>query len=375
MAENLALHSVVSDAATLEIYLADVPVAPPADGEVVIRLAASPINPSDLRAIVGLADVTSARPATRGGRPSLILDASSAAMASMRGRIDVPLVAGHEGCGTVIEAGPGTEHLLGKLVAVNGGALHAKYATVAAKNCLPLPDGTDPVAGAACYVNPVTALAFVELLRRDGYGGMVHTAAASSLGQMLVKICAADGVPLVNIVRSDDQAQLLAAIGAEHVVNSGTATFRADLIDRIAATDAMLAFDAVGGGPLVGDILHAMEAAAARGAQGFSNYGTEAYKQVYIYGGLDIGPTSFSRRFGFAWSVSGFLLRHFLSKVGEDVLHRLQRRVVDELDTTFRTHYSAIIGLEDLLDRDTLIECNRKATNAKFLICPNERLG
>jgi NADPH:quinone reductase len=234
-----------------------------------------------------------------------------------------------------------------------------------------LPDGTDPVKGASCFVNPLTALGMVETMRAEGHTGLVHTAAASNLGQMLNKICLADGVPLVNIVRRDEQAAILREIGAEHIVDSSALTFTDDLTDALIATGATLAFDAIGGGPLAGQILSAMEAAAnAKGGE-YSRYGSDVHKQVYIYGGLDRGPTEIIRDFGMAWGLGGWLLTPFLGKLGIEGMLRLRQRVVDELETTFASHYTDEVSLAGALDLEAMATYARQATGQKFLIRPS----
>jgi len=260
---------------------------------------------------------------------------------------------GNEGAGVVVKAGssPEAQALLGKTVTMIGGAMYAEYRCLAAGMCLPLPDGTDPVDGASCFVNPLTSLAFVETMRMEGHSAIVHTAAASNLGQMLVKICAKDGVPLVNIVRSEAQVELLKGIGAQHVLNSSEPDFMDGLVAALTETGATIGFDAIGGGKLTGQVLSAMEQAAVARMTSYSRYGSDSFKQMYIYGALDLSPTILNRSFGFSWSVSGFLLTPFLAKAGPEVAGRMRQRVVDELTTTFKSHYSHEISLVEALDQ------------------------
>lgn len=266
---------------------------------------------------------------------------------------------------------PEAQALLGKTVALIGGEIYAEYRCLPAMMCMVLPDGTEPADGASCFVNPLTSLAFAETMKAEGHSAIVHTAAASNLGQMLVKICAKDGIPLVNIVRSDAQVAILKAIGATHIINSSADDFMDRLVDAIAETGATIGFDATGGGKLSGQVLTAMEAAAVRRMTAYSRYGSDTFKQVYIYGALDLSPTIFSARsFGLTWSLSGFLLTPFLQKAGMETNLRLRKRVVDELTTTFKSHYSHEISLVEALDLDVIAGYNAKRTGEKYLIRP-----
>jgi NADPH:quinone reductase-like Zn-dependent oxidoreductase len=279
---------------------------------------------------------------------------------------------GNEGCGVVVKAGasPEAQALLGKTVAMIGGGMYARYRCLPAAMCMALPDGVDPVDGASCFVNPLTALAFTEVMRLEGHKALVHTAAASNLGQMLVKICAKDGIALVNIVRSAEQVALLKSIGGEHVLNSSAPTFTDALISALEATGATLAFDAIGGGAMAGQILSAMETVAARRTGAYYRYGSDTFKQVYIYGGLDPGPTILHRKVNFSWSVAGFLMTTFMAKVAPDTAARMRSRVVAELMTTFKSHYSHNISLVEALDPAVFAAYNGKRTGEKFLIRP-----
>ena len=271
----------------------------------------------------------------------------------------------------MIAAGETVKALEGKRVGMLGGAMYADYRKLKARDVVPLPSGASAADGASMFVNPLTALGFVETAKSEGHTAVVHTAAASNLGQMLQKICLKDGVPLVNIVRSDEQEKLLRGIGATHVLNSRAENFRSQLVDAIQATGATVAFDAIGGGSLGSDIMQAMEQAASRRMKEYSRYGSNTFKQLYIYGALDLAPTVLNRlAFGFQWSVSGWLLTPFLQKAGRDVTARLRQRVVDELTTTFASHYTQTIGLAEALKPDVLRAYERKATGEKFLIDP-----
>jgi NADPH2:quinone reductase len=343
----LQLRSLVKKSGELEISLAEVLIPEPGPNELLVRIEAAPINPSDLGLLFSAADMTKAVASGTPERPMITAPIAEAAMKSLVGRIDVSMPVGNEGAGVVVAAGtaPSAQALIGKTVALIGGATYAQYRIVAADQALVLPEGATPADGASCFVNPLTALGMVETMRREGHTALVHTAAASNLGQMLNRICIADGVKLVNIVRKPEQEKLLRSIGAEYVCDASAPGFMADLTDALAATGATIAFDAIGGGRLAGQILSAMEAAINRSAKEYSRYGSTTHKQVYLYGGLDTGPTEFVRNFGMAWSMGGWLLFPFLQKVGPDKGQELRARVAAELKTTFASHYSQRLSL------------------------------
>lgn len=371
-ATGLQLLSLVKDDGTLEISLVAQPVPEPREGEVLVKVLASPINPSDLGLLVGAADMSTARALQRDGLPVVTADIVPGGMRAMAGRVGEAMPVGNEGCGVVVAAGasPQAQAMMGKTVAMLGGAIYAEYRCLPVQMCMVLPDGTDPVDGASCFVNPLTSLAFTEVMRSEGYTGLVHTAAASNLGQMLVKICAADGIPLVNIVRSPAQVDLLTSIGAAYVIDSSTSTFLDDLTAALTETGITCGFDAIGGGKLAGQILACMEAAAVKRMTSYSRYGSDTMKQVYIYGSLEVGPTVVNRSFGLTWGLSGFLLTPFLQKAGMDTNMRMRKRVVDELTTTFKSHYSHEVSLTDALNLDVLNAYNAKRTGEKYLIRP-----
>ena len=371
-ATNRTMLTEVKPEGVLELYLADLPMPTPKDHEVVVKVQATPINPSDLGLMVGAADVTSARAINRDGLPGISMNVPEAGMRFMAGRIGQALPIGNEGCGVVVAAGaaPEAQALMGKTVALIGGEIYAQYRCLAAQMCMPLPEGTAPEDGASCFVNPLTSLGFVETMKLEGYKAIVHAAAASNLGQMLVKICKADGIPLVNVVRSDEQVALLKGIGAEIVLNSNDEDFVEKLTAAIAETEAFLGFDPIGGGKLAGQILGAMEAAAVRRMSAYSRYGSDQMKQVYIYGALDVGPTILNRNFGLTWSLSGWLLTPFMAKAGPEIVGRMRARVAAELTTTFKSHYSHEISLEQAVDIATMQAYNAKRTGEKYLIRP-----
>jgi len=370
---GLQLRSTVKPDGELEITLIDHTFPEPGPDEVLVRVDATPINPSDLGLLFGPADLATLKVGGPAGRPVVTARIPERAMPALAARVGRRMPVGNEGAGVVVAAGasPAAQALQGRLVAMIGGAMYAQYRVVKAADVLPLPAGATAADGASCFVNPLTSLGFVETMRRDGHAALVHTAAASNLGQMLNRICLKDGIGLVNVVRKPEQAALLRAQGAAHVVDSSAPGFMADLTDAIAATGATLGFDATGGGRLGGQLLTAMEAALTRGAKEYSRYGSDTHKQVYLYGTLDTGPTEFVRNFGFAWGMGGWLLFPFLNQAGPEVAARLRRRVADELTTTFASHYSNEVSLAGALTAEAITAYYRRATGEKFLIVPS----
>ena len=369
----LQLRSIVKRSGELELSLASVPTPQPGPNEVLVRIEAAPINPSDLGLLFGAADMSTAKVSGTAALPVVTARIPDAAMKAMAGRLDVSMPVGNEGAGVVVEAGSSdaARALVGKTVAVLGGAMYSQFRCIAADQCLVLPDGATPADGASSFVNPLTALGMVETMRREGHSALVHTAAASNLGQMLNRICQKDGVGLVNIVRKPEQEALLRAMGAAHVCNAASATFMQDLTEALVATGATLAFDATGGGKLAGQILGCMEAAANRTAKEYSRYGSTTHKQVYIYGSLDMGPTEFNRNFGMTWGMGGWLLFPFLQKIGPAAAQVLKQRVATELKTTFASHYSRQVSLAEALQLNMIAVYGKRATGEKFLINPN----
>ena len=367
---GLQMRSMISAAGELTLSLARVPTPKPGPGEVLVKLEAAPINPSDIGLLLGAADVSTARLSGSGETGVLTCDVPAAAMRAMAARVDQSLPVGNEGAGTIVAAGDDVSSLIGRKIAIIGGATYAQYRCVRAADGLLLPADATAAEGASCFVNPLTALGMTETMRREGHTALVHTAAASNLGQMLNRICLQDGIGLVNIVRSPAQAAILKGEGAKYVVDSSAETFFDDLVAALTATGATIAFDAIGGGKLAGQILTAMEAAAQKTAAGYSRYGSTVHKQVYIYGGLDMRPTEFNRGFGMAWGMGGWLLFPFLQKIGPADAQKLRDRVAAELKTTFASHYSAEISLIEALQPDVVAAYNRRATGEKFLITP-----
>jgi len=372
MSTNLQLRSLIKRSGELELSLASVPVPEPGPDEVLVRIEAAPLNPSDLGLLFGAADMSTAVVSGSAERPVVTAQVPPAAMKGMAARLDESMPVGNEGAGVVVAAGssPAAQALLGKTVAVLGGAMYTQLRVMPAEQCLLLPEGATPADGASSFVNPLTALGMVATMRSEGHTALVHTAAASNLGQMLNRICQQDGVGLVNVVRKPEQAALLRSIGAVHVCDASAPTFMADLTDAIAATGATIAFDATGGGRLAGQILTAMEVALNRNAKVYSRYGSTTHKQVYLYGGLDTSPTEFNRSFGMAWGMGGWLLFPFLQKIGPAAAQALKQRVAAELKTTFKSHYTREISLVEALQPAVMAAYGKRATGEKFLINP-----
>ena len=370
----LQLRSLVKPDGELELSLARVPIPAPGPDEVLVRIEATPLNPSDLGLLFGAADMSTARQAGSAAQPLVTATIPAGLMKSMAGRLGESMPVGNEGAGVVVGAGASeaAQALLGKTVAILGGAMYAQYRSIKARQCMVLPAGTSAAEGASCFVNPLTSQAMVETMKMEGHKALVHTAAASNLGQMLNKICLKDGVALVNIVRSEEQAKLLRDIGATHVCNLNSPSFMQELTAALVATGATIAFDAIGGGKLVGQILTCMEAAINQSAKEYSRYGSSVHKQVYIYGGLDTGPTILDRGFGMVWGVGGFLLTPFLQKIGFAAAQTLRERVVAELKTTFASHYTKEISLAEALSVEEIALYGKRATGAKYLINPNQ---
>jgi NADPH:quinone reductase len=374
---GLQLRSTVTKDGVLELSLARVPVSEPKPDEVVVRVEASPINPSDLGVLLAGADVSTAKASATSEGPTVTAEIPKAALRSVTSRIGQSLPVGNEGAGIVVAAGAAKEAqaLLGETVAIFGGAMYAQYRTVKASQCLLLQPGTTPADGASCFVNPLTALGMVETMRVERHSALVHTAAGSNLGQMLNKLCIADDIGLVNIVRKREQVDLLKGVGAKHVVNSDVSTFMEELTEALAATGATLAFDAIGGGKLASQILSCMEAAASRTAKEYSRYGSTVHKQVYIYGGLDRGPTELTRNFGMAWGIGGWLLTAFLQRIGAERARKLRERVAAEIKTTFASHYTKEVSLAEALRLEEIAVYGKQATGQKYLINPNKNLA
>ena len=363
----------ITEDGELKLSLETVDFREPKDDEVLVKVGASPINPSDLGLLFGPADMSQATFGGTPDAPTVTAKIPDNMIRLVGARVGQSLPAGNEGAGEVIQAGASdaAQALMGRTVAILGGAMYSEYRLMKVNQCLPMNEGVTAKEGASCFVNPLTALGMVETMRQEGHTALVHTAAASNLGQMLVKICLKDDVPLVNIVRKDEHVELLKGIGAQHALNSTSPNFMADLVAVLTETDATLGFDATGGGVLAGQILTAMEAAQGAKMGEFSRYGSTRYKQVYIYGGLDRSPTTLNRSFGMAWGLGGWLLTPFLQKIGVDAANALRQRVADEITTTFASAYTAEISLAQMLEEQHLMTYAKQATGEKYLVVPS----
>ena len=366
MKSSKQIKSNVSSEGLLTISIDEVEVPEPKDGEVIIKVQATPINPSDLGLLVGPADVSSLKVIEPGSKVEMQIP--EGLIRSVSARFDQNLPVGNEGAGIVEAAGKGVEHLIGKTVGVAGGAMYSEYRCLPAMSCLEMNEGTTPEQAASCFVNPLTALGMVETMRMENHQGLVHTAAASNLGQMLIKICSDEEVPLVNVVRKEEHVDLLKSLGAKYVCNSSADTFMEDLVDALVETGSTLGFDATGGGKLASQILTAMEIAANKTATEYSRYGSDKFKQVYIYGGLDRNPTTLTRSFGFSWGLGGWLLTPFIGRVGQERFGELRKKVADEIDSTFKSGYSNIISLEEALEENNILAYTKQATGKTYLI-------
>ncbi|HEY2682370.1 MAG TPA: zinc-binding dehydrogenase [Steroidobacteraceae bacterium] len=374
--ESLQIRSLVKADGDIELSLAVDHVPMPGPEEVVVRLEAAPLNPSDLILLLGIADWANPKVAKNAHGPVVSSPLAPAARRALAARVGESMPVGNEGAGIVVEAGssPGAQALLGKKVGVLGGAMYSQFRCLPITQCLLLPEDATAAEGASSFVNPLTALGMIGTLQREGHKALIHTAAASNLGQMLNRLCQKDGIPLINIVRSDEQAQILKKDGARLVCNSGSESFMQELTEAMVSTGATLAFDAIGGGNLVSQILTCMEIALNRGGGSYNRYGSSTHKQVYIYGSLDMNPTVLNRSYGLAWSVSGWLLTPYIQKIGPEAFQAMKSRVARELKTTFRSHYTAEISLAEALDPKIIASYNRRATGQKFLIVPQKGL-
>ena len=370
----LQMLSTVTETGELRLELKEQETPKPNADQVLVRIEATPINPSDLGVMFGFTDMSAATSTGTGGDTVLTAPVSEQGMRVMKARVGQALAVGNEGAGTVVATGDSdaAKSLDGKIVAIAGGQMYGQYRCIEAASCLPLLEGHTAKDGASSFVNPMTVLSMVETMRMENHTALVHTAAASNLGQMLNRICQAEGIDLVNIVRKEEQVALLKEMGAKYVINSSADTFMADLTDAIHETGATLAFDATGGGMLASNILSCMEAAAARTPGAYSIYGSVKHKQVYLYGGLDTSPTTLNRGYGMAWGGGGWLLPNFLAKAGMEVAGRLRARVAQELTTSFASNYTNEISLSEALDADIMKQYYAKHTGEKFLICPQK---
>ena len=371
---NIQLISTVNEDNKLTLALKNIEMPTPKADEVIIRIEAAPLNPSDLGVLFTAADISTAAQSGTEQNPIITADIPSQFMPSLKTRVGKATPVGNEGAGTVIAAGssPAAQALIGKIVAVIGGGTYRQYLCANIQSCLPLKTGTTAKEGASSFVNPLTALAMVETMRAEGHKAIIHAAAASNLGQMLNRICIADGIDLINIVRKAEQETLLRDMGAEYVVNSSSESFLADLTAAIIKTGATIAFDPIGGGQLTSDILNCMEVAITRDVQEHTIYGSDTFKQVYIYGALNRGPITLNRNFGFAWGVNGFLLFNALGKLGAETVMAMRQRVTSEISTTFASHYTHEVSLAEALQLQSIAAYSQQATGEKYLITPQK---
>jgi NADPH2:quinone reductase len=376
MQTSKEIRSTVTSDGTVEISIVNAAMPVPSENEVLIKVEAAPINPSDLALLISFAaDLDSIEFSGEDEASKTTIKIRPGLMAALKGRVDQPLSAGNEGAGIVVGAGKKATALMGKTVGVAGGSMYSQYRCAPASSCLVMDEGITSTEAASSFVNPLTALAFVETMKMENHVALVNTAAASNLGQMLVKICKDDGIPLVNIVRKPEQVKILKDLGAEYICDTSQSDFMKDLVEALVSTGATLGFDATGGGnegKLPGQILAAMEIAANKTAKEYSRYGSDVYKQVYIYGGLDPTPTVLNRSYGLQWGLGGWLLTPMIGRIGMERFAEMRQRVVREIKTTFASHYTQEISLEDMLQPDKIQAYAKQGTGAKYLVNPHK---
>lgn len=350
---------------TLEVE--EVTFPEPTGNQVLVQMEAAPINPSDLGILTSAADFDNAEYSPG----KVVAKMPEPFLSGQKGRHGQKLVVGNEGAGTVVATGDSdmAKALMGQRVACVPGSAFSQYAIADAMMCLPLGDH-DSETGASSFVNPMTALGFVETAKMEGHDAIVHLAAASNLGQMLNKICLEDGMKLVNIVRKESQVDLLKGLGAEHVLNSSDDDYMAQLRAAISATGAFLGFDPIGGGQNTDHVLKAMEQVAASQMDEFSRYGSNQDKKMYMYGRLDLGPTILTPSYGLQWCVQGWLLTPFLAKAGMETVIKMRTRVQQNLTTTFASSYKSKVNLEEMLTKDAITDYRQMKTGEKYLVTP-----
>lgn len=370
---NREIRSLIDAEGRLRIRLEDAEIQEPSADEVLVRVEAAPLNPSDQILLLGPVDPSTLRQVGSADQPVIEGFVPRERLASIAGRLGQALPVGNEGAGTVVKAGSDGVLPVGRTVAIRGApGTYARYQTVKAADCLVLPDGVSAREGAAAFINPLTALGMVETMRREGHKALVHTAAASNLGQMLNRLCITDSVPLVNIVRSASQVALLRTQGAAHVLDSSASDFGPALLGALEETGATLAFDAIGGGLMANTLLMAMETVATRRLCAYSRYGSATHKQVYNYGVLDPSPRILDGQFGMAWGLGGWLMTWFYDRIGSVDAAALRNRAAAELTTTFASRFSAEAGLAEMLSLDAIHGYTRRATGTKYLVLPQQ---
>jgi NADPH2:quinone reductase len=370
------IRSTVTSEGTLELSIANQERPVPGDNEVLIKVEAAPINPSDLALLISFAANLDTLSVNGSGDETVAsMELHPAMMSALKPRMGDSMPVGNEGGGVVVDAGSNAEHFIGKTVGAAGGAMYSEYRCLPAQSCLVMNDGTTPTEAASSFVNPLTALAFVETMRLENHSAILNTAAASNLGQMLVKICQEDGIPLINVVRKPEQVEVLKKLGAEYICDTSADSFMSDLVDALVATGATLGFDATGGGndgKLPGQILAAMEIAANKNATEYSRYGSDVYKQVYIYGGLDMSPTVLNRSFGLQWGLGGWLLTPMIGRIGMERFQQMRERVARDINTTFASHYTQEISLVEMMQPEIIRGYAKQATGEKYLVNPHK---
>lgn len=361
------LFTTLSDDGKLTVEIADQTFPEPTGNQVLVKMEAAPINPSDLAILTGAADFDNAEYSPG----KVVATMPEPFLSGQKSRFGQRLPAGNEGAGTVVATGDSdmARALMGQRVACVPGNAFSQYAIADAMMCLPLGDHSAEE-GASSFVNPMTALGFAENAKLDGQKAIIHTAAASNLGQMLVKICQEDDIALVNMVRKAEHVDLLKGLGATHVVNTSDGDFMDQLRGAIRETGAFYGFDPIGGGQAVDNVFKAMEQVAVTQMDEYSRYGSNQAKRMFIYGRLDFGPTILTPSYGFGWTLSGWLLTPFLQQVGMETMVRMRTRVQQDLTTTFASSYKTKVDLEGMLTKEAITDYRRMKTGEKYLVTP-----